>query len=173
MDEQAVGVLLSKDQICEIVGRRYGRAMDWYDLDLLKSCFHPDATLDYGYFKGNAHEWCAQRVCEDDPNVLNRFHYVFPPQIEIDGDAAESEANGIGGHRLKKGNDIEYHIFGSRYLDQLERRRGVWRLTRRVVKIDLALILPGDAALGGKYATLPFLTQASPSHPDYRRLSKP
>lgn len=173
IDERAIGFLLDKDQIREIVGPRYGRAMDWYDLDLLKSCFHPDATLDYGYFKGNAHEWCETRVRKDDPDVLNWFHYVFPPQIEIDDDVAESEANGIGGRRVKDAGTIENYVYGLKYLDRLERRSGTWRLSHRVLKIDFALVLPGDSGPGDKFVSIPFMAQASPSHPDYRRLFKP
>jgi hypothetical protein len=173
IDDQAMRSLLDREQIREIVGPRYGRAMDWYDLDLLKSCFHPDATLDYGYFKGNAHEWCAMRVLREDPNVLNRFHYIFPPQIEIAGDAAEAECNGIGGHRVRKGAAEEYHLFGSRYLDRLERRHGQWKLASRVVRIDFAQTLPGDAAPDGKFASLPFMMNPRPDHPDYRRLANP
>ena len=35
-----------------MIGIRYARGLDWYDLDMLKSCFHEDAVLDYGCGSG-------------------------------------------------------------------------------------------------------------------------
>jgi hypothetical protein len=68
---------------------------------------------------------------------------------------------------------VACHLFGTRYLDRLERRAGAWRLSHRLVKIDFVQIVEEGAGPGGKLASLPFLGQASPNHPDYRRLASP
>ena len=37
----------------------YCRAVDRMDFNLLRACFHPDATADYGFFSGGIDEFIA------------------------------------------------------------------------------------------------------------------
>jgi hypothetical protein len=171
--EQGMQILLAKEEIREVVGLRYGRGMDWYDLAMLKSCFHADATLDYGYFKGNAHEWCQLRIVTRNPAEQHRFHYCFPAHIEITGDTAQAESNSFAGMRTEEEGKEMYTYFGARYIDSLARRDGHWRITNRIVQVDFIQRLPGSGGPDGLQKGIPFLTNPSPSHPLFRRLCKP
>ena len=48
--------LADREEIRDILAR-YARAIDRLDVDLLKSCYHPDSYDDHGHFKGNGHEF--------------------------------------------------------------------------------------------------------------------
>ena len=169
----AVQILLAKEDIREVVGLRYGRGMDWYDLVLLKSCFHDDATVDYGYFKGSAHQWCESRVLNRNPLEQHRFHYCFPAHIEVTGDTAQAESNSFAGMRsLEDGREMTTY-FGARYIDSLARRNGHWRIASRIVQVDFIQKLPGTGAADGQWQAVPFLTHPSPAHPLFRRLCHP
>jgi hypothetical protein len=169
----AMQVLLAKEAIREAVGLRYSRGMDWYDLAMLKSCFHPDATLDYGYFKGNAHEWCELRIVKRNPDEQHRFHYCFPAHIEVTGETAQAESTSFAGMRSIEDGKEAYTYFGARYIDSLARRDGHWRMTHRIVQVDFIQRMPGSGPAGGLQKSVPFLTDPSPAHPLFRRLCKP
>ena len=162
-----IAALLDRAAIAEVVGPRYGRAMDWLDLAALQSCFHADATLDYGYFQGRAHDWAAMRCGSPEPGLLHRFHYLFPPSIALDGDRARSEGNSIAGVRQRDGEAVKTTYFGARYFDDVEKRDGVWRMSRRVVRVEFVETSEGGAA-SGMFAKLAMLEGASTAHPLYR-----
>ena len=169
-DLNAVQLLLEKDEIRELIGIRYARGLDWHDLDLLKSCFHADAALDYGYFKGPAHAWCEKRVVEGNPAELHRFHYCFPAQIAVDGEMAEAESNSLSGYRTSSGDSEKTIFFGARYFDRIDRRDRVWRIAHRTVQVDFTFEAPSPKQAPGLQSALPFLAGLDPSHPLYRRL---
>lgn len=169
-NDRALQDLLEMEEIREVIGPRYARGMDWHDLEMLKSCFHPDATLDYGYFKGNAHEWCERRIVSGNPAELHRFHYCFPAHVEMQGEVAHSESNSFAGYRTKDDAGEQNVYFGARYFDTLQRRNGVWKIALRVVQIDFTQTLPVPGDPVGLQKGLPFLIDPSPVHPLYRRL---
>ena len=49
--EQQLQELLDR-KACEDVLMRYGRTLDWLDQSGQEECFWPDATIDYGFFRG-------------------------------------------------------------------------------------------------------------------------
>ena len=165
--------LLDKEAIREVIGIRYARGLDWYDIDMLKSCFHEDAMLDYGYFKGNAHEWATMRVVKGNPDELHRFHYCFPPLIEITGDRAQCESNSYAGYRKKDGDGQVCKMFGARYIDTVERRNGLWKISFRAVLVDFLQDIPSPAGFGGLQKGMGMLEHLRPDHPLYHRLGKP
>ena len=76
---------------------RYCRGIDRLDLELVRACYHPDATDDHGGFVGTRDEyvdWVG--------GVLARFegtmHVVANQLVELDGDAARSETYGVAYH---------------------------------------------------------------------------
>lgn len=162
--------LLDKQAIEEVVGARYGRALDWLDVDALKCCFWPDATVDYGFFAGNAHEWC-EMVMPIESASFHRFHYVMNILTRVDGDVAESESNSLAGSRKKDADGATIQTFhGSRYLDALERRDHEWRLSKRVVLLEFTQRWPSPAGPGGALKGLALAEGLGPGHPLYRRL---
>lgn len=166
----ALGLLLDERAIQQVCCTRYARSLDWLDTDELKTCFWPDGHVDYGFFVGNAHEWC-EIVMPIEASSLHRFHSMFDLAVQIDGDRAEAECNGLAGSR-RIGDDGEGYqsLHGSRYLDRLERRDGEWRIAERTVLLEMTQKLPSPAGPGGALAGLELVSGLSPADPRYRRL---
>ena len=165
--ERQLQQLWDKQEIAEVLGARYGRGLDWLDEAALKECFHPDAHVDYGFFVGNAHDWCTM-VMPIEAQSLHRFHYVFNILIDVDGDKAEAESNSLAGGRSANGNQS---FFGSRYLDKLERREGVWRISERKALLEFAQQTQSSGGPDGGLKGLELVEGLSPSHALYRRMA--
>ncbi len=172
-EELSILQLLDKERIREVIGIRYARGLDWYDLAMLKSCFYEDAVLDYGYFKGNAHAWCEKRVVAGNPAELHRFHYCFPAQVELAGDIAHAESNSYAGYRTMSGAEEQYVVFGARYIDTVERRNGNWKISLRAVLVDFTHTIPASGGPGGLQKGMPMLGKINPDHLLFRRLCDP
>lgn len=171
LDEKALRRLIDKDSIAEVVSTRYARALDWGDMDMLKSCFHPDAVIDYGIFKGNAHAWLEKQNAHD-PALINQFHYCFPPQIEVSGDKAQSEGNCLAGRRFRTEGKEGQRLIGSRYLDSLDRRDTGWKISSRIVLVEFIQSFDGIDTMPMRPGQpgFEFMSNASPAHPLYRPL---
>ena len=107
----------------------YARGVDRADADILKSACWPDSELDYGGYKGPAHPFC-----EALPDGLRKFvntqHQVSNILIFLDGDKAKAETYLTAHHR--RPDDTEMTYIG-RYLDNLEKRDGVWKISFRKI----------------------------------------
>ena len=164
--------LLDKQDIMEVVGGRYSRALDWLDLDQLKTCFWQDGWVDYGFFEGNAHEWC-DAVMPIEAGSLHRFHYCFNIRVVVNGDRADAESNSIaGGRREDEKGEMTQSFFGSRYLDTLERRQGEWRILERRTLLEFAQVLPAGGAPGDGLEGLELVSGLGPDHPLYRVMGR-
>lgn len=122
---------------------RYCRGIDRMDLDLVRSCYHPDAIDDHGEFVGGVDEFIAY-ARENLPNFLSTSHCVCNQLVEVDGDTAFAEHYGIAFHRLPAGADgIEKDWIATiRYVDRFERRDGEWRIAHRRSIVDSDRINP-------------------------------
>jgi hypothetical protein len=168
--ERELRELLDKQAIAEVLGPRYARALDWLDEAALKECFHADGWVDYGFFVGNAHDWCTA-VMPIESGSLHRFHYAFNVLVRVDGERAEAESNSIAGGRRPDGaGGFSQTFFGSRYLDKLERRDGVWRISERRTLLEFAQEMPSSGGPDGGLKGLELISGLSPQHPLYRRL---
>jgi hypothetical protein len=167
--DKAVRDLLDKEQIREVVGSRYARALDWDDTALLKSCFHDDAFLDQGHFRGVAHEWC-ETATKPRPDSIVRFHYMYPAAIVIEGDCARAESAGISGRRWKITDGEKQHLYGARYFDVLERRGDEWKISSRVLRLDFMQTFPGGGKDEKEAPHLVFLTSPDSSNSLYNFL---
>ena len=129
--DPGVRVLLDQQAIRDVV-LRYCRGIDRLDLELVRGCYHPDATDDHGPFRGTRDEyvdWVG--------GVLTRFtatmHLVANQLVEVDGDTARSETYGVAYHRGDPPEDHRCNFTtGFRYVDRFERRDGEWRIATRV-----------------------------------------
>ena len=45
--ESAIRELLDKQAITEVIGSRYGRALDWLDFEAQKDCFWSDGWVEF------------------------------------------------------------------------------------------------------------------------------
>jgi ketosteroid isomerase-like protein len=112
---------------------KHSRGVDRADEAMLKSAYWPDATVEYGSFDGLAHQFCEML-----PAGIKRYartqHSISNVAIEIDGDDARVATYVTAGHYLEVDGDqgTEMTYFG-RYLDRMQKRDNVWKITHRQV----------------------------------------
>jgi hypothetical protein len=144
--DPAVQRLLDRQEIADVV-LRYCRGIDRLDLELVRSCYHPDATDEHGTFTGTRDEyveWVA--------GIVTRFtgtmHVVANQLIDVDGDVATSETYGVAYHWGEPLDDARRNFTtGFRYVDRFERRDGTWRIARRVAAREWTHVVPAEQQL--------------------------
>jgi hypothetical protein len=147
--------LLHERDIRDVV-MRYCRGIDRMDRQLVRSCYHPDATDDHGSFSGGVDEFLAWLW-----PLLERYtltmHFVGNLLIEVGDDVAAAETYGIAFHRSEDERPQLNLMTGFRYLDRFERRDGEWRIASRVAVTEWSRVddpagrfLPGTALLQGR-----------------------
>ncbi len=138
--------LLAKQEIAELL-YRYCRGVDRLDMDLVRSCYHPDATDSHGTFEGTVDEYVVWSE-----RLLRRYtgsaHTVANVLIEVDPKPvasahhgpvqwARSEAHGIARHWTEGGPPELNLSVGFRFIDDVSRRRGgPWLVSRRVATTE-------------------------------------
>ena len=115
---------------------RYCRGIDRMDRDLVRDCYHPDASDSHGSFSGGVEEFLTWVW-----RVLGRYtmtmHYIANQLIEPLGpDRARCESYGMAVHRTEGGEPRGNLTTGFRYVDDFERRAGEWRIARRVATTE-------------------------------------
>jgi hypothetical protein len=138
---------------------RYCRGIDRLDLDLVRSCYHPDATDTHGSFSGTVDEflaWVEPLLGRYDAT----FHLVGNHLVDFPGDGsaevAVSETYGVAHHRSSDPDPRRNLTVGFRYVDRFERRGGGWRIARRVATTEWVTAptpgstwpVPTDGAVG-------------------------
>jgi hypothetical protein len=134
----------------------YCRGIDRLDRDLVRSCFHPDATDRHGSFHGTIDEFLDWAF-----GLLGRYdatmHLIANHHATIIGDVAVAETYGIAFHRSADPEPRRNLTVGFRYVDRLERRDGeTWSIARRTATTewvrapvpDEAWPIPSDSAVG-------------------------
>lgn len=123
------------DQLAiERVLNLHSRGLDRLQADTIQQAYWPDAQVDYGSYKGNAHVFAELVVgALGDAYELTR-HSLSNTLIEFTGSSALSESSVSAAHLLK-GAEQEMHFYG-RYLDTLEQRDGIWKIRHRQVVMD-------------------------------------
>ena len=147
VDNQArLGELLAKQEITELL-YRYCRGVDRLDMEMVRSCYHPDATDSHGTFEGTVEEYLKWSE-----RLLRRYtgstHTILNVLIEIDQEPVEaasgetvqwarSEAHGIARHWTEGGPQELNMSVGFRFIDDVSRRNGgQWLISRRVATTE-------------------------------------
>lgn len=135
-----VQALIDKDDIADIL-YRFARGIDRVDENLLRSVYHPDATIDLGpgVFQGTSGDY-IHWVLAVLQQVRESHHMFGNIMAQLDGDVALVESYCHAHFRLDKPTGREDLFVGSRYLDRMERRpsgpAGVWKIVHRKQIID-------------------------------------
>jgi hypothetical protein len=128
--------MLDKAEIRD-VHLRYCRGVDRMDWDLVRSCYHLEATDDHGAYKGGIDGFIAW-VSSGLPRFESTTHFTGNQLVEVDGDSAWAEHYARVYHR--RGATFEAPaadlIVNVRYVDRMERRDGEWRIASRVLIAD-------------------------------------
>ena len=123
-------ILLDKQAIAEVL-YAYCRAVDRADLELLRACYHPDATEDHGgTFIGSAADYIAN-IAPILPRGGIMTHTTTNILIAIDGEVAHTESHILAFARMKKDGEKFDTLTLARVGDRMERRDGVWRIAAR------------------------------------------
>ncbi len=145
----ALDDLLAHREISDLL-LRYCRGIDRLDLELVRSCYWPDATDSHGGFHGTRDEFVAW-VANLLPRFASTLHFVGNSLVEIEGDAAVAETYAIAFHRGPEETPSLNLIVGVRYVDRFERRAGAWRIAERVCVTEWSRV--DDAA--GRFPIAP------------------
>ncbi|MXZ84350.1 MAG: nuclear transport factor 2 family protein [Acidimicrobiia bacterium] len=138
--------LLAKQEITELL-YRYCRGVDRLDMELVRSCYHPDATDSHGTFEGTVDEYLVwserllRRYTGTVHTVLNVLIEVEPDPVASAGEGivrwARSEAHGIARHWTEGGPPELNLSVGFRFIDDVCRRGdGPWLISRRVATTE-------------------------------------
>lgn len=114
---------------------KYTRAMDRFDLDMIKDAYWSDALDDHGLSVGTGHEFAevAYRHHKDGPLKMCS-HLVGNAQIELNGSQAKAEFAFLSVAVLTGEDGVDYdHNSVGRYRDLYEKREGEWKILRRTV----------------------------------------
>lgn len=126
----AASALIARHAILNVLAV-HSRGVDRADAALLASAYHPDATVDYGFFAGPAQQ-LAVILAGAQQQAAPTLHRTANTEICIAGDRAVSESYVIA---YAEGADVQRMVFG-RYLDRHECRGGIWKLTHRSYVMD-------------------------------------
>lgn len=112
----------------------HSRGLDRLNADILKTCYWPEAEVDYGSFKGSALQFCELVVQALPAQYELTQHALANSLIEIHSDTALVESCVTARHLLL--GATEEMVFCGRYLDRLERREDQWKMLHRHVVMD-------------------------------------
>ncbi len=135
MTGAAIDALLDKAQLQELVAS-YSCLNDWLDIDLFDQLFWPEATLDYGMFKGTLEE-SRTFVRDLESGYARRLHLFGIPVVTLSGDTARIDAGSIIACRTAEPAPGVDETFWGRYLFSAEKRGGVWKFTRLTYVLNL------------------------------------
>jgi ketosteroid isomerase-like protein len=150
---------------------RYARGIDRRDLELVRSCYHPDAIDEHGSYNGDVDGFIAH-LDRNRGTFERTMHFLGNQLIEVDGDTAHAESYCVAFHRRAGSDDrppTDVYIW-LRYIDRVERRDGVWKVAHRVCAFDWSREDP----VSGMWEFAPATTRGKPSRDDvlYRTLAE-
>ena len=128
---EALQRLLDRQAIEDVLVR-YSRAVDRADIDLLRGCYHDDATEDHGgVFEGPAKDYVDQ-IAGLLPRARFLNHLVTNVLVEFNApDVAQVEAHILTFARMKK-DDEKFDTWTlARTVDRFEKRDDRWAIASR------------------------------------------
>ncbi|QMU77272.1 nuclear transport factor 2 family protein [Streptacidiphilus sp. PB12-B1b] len=143
---------------------------DLGEWDRLKGLFHPDGRIEITWFEGSAYDF-VDASARMGASALRTKHLITAPVVTFsaDGTRAVSETNAV---IIGENVDLRLGCNGhNRFIDRLEKREGVWRISDRksiydfgtftfpagIVDIDAETV----ARYPREYAALAYLLEAS------------
>ena len=136
-----VQYLKDRQDILDVIVRE-SRGRDRHDLDLIASCYWPDGADEHGPVPFAATEY---------PEIANKGHaYAFGMNqhnlanhtCELEGDTAYCETYVVG--TMLSHDAMICTMAAGRYMDQMEKREGEWRILWRRSTVETAM--QGDAS---------------------------
>jgi SnoaL-like domain len=151
----------------------YCRSVDRMDWDQLRSCFHPDAELDYGAIHTGGLEGFIAMASAGLATYAATQHFTGNQLVRVNGQTAWAEHYAIASHRIDATADCPEHDFVTaiRYIDRAECRGGDWRIARRELILDWWRLDYDPEAGPGKGPMRQRTGRRDRSDPSYKGLS--
>jgi len=115
---------------------RYFRGVDRCDVDLIDSCFHDDASDDHGNWIKHGSEIAPHIVALVSPGAAKAMHFVGNMLIEVEGETAFAESYVLAYRAYERDGVPCTRVRAVRFVDRLQKRDGMWRISERVVVDD-------------------------------------
>jgi hypothetical protein len=125
---------LEREKIRDCIGR-LARGEDRRDAEIIRACYWPDSTSDYGVFFGTFDQYLAW-VVPGSPVIPVTQHVLGQSIIDLKGGKALAETQVVSYHRVNMGEEERDTVIGGRYLDRVEKRDGQWRIAQRTMLYD-------------------------------------
>ncbi|KAF4782495.1 hypothetical protein HER10_EVM0012926 [Colletotrichum scovillei] len=140
---RAVQTIIDKDEIRTAI-YRFARGADRLIRDVVQSVYHEDATDNHGTYNGPAKDFFDSMGSD---SIKTAHHQIGQSLIEIeeDGRKAHAETYCTATTIVGVGQEEKWTTFLVRYVDNLEKRDGEWRITHRFCVFDGA----SEAAIMG------------------------
>lgn len=110
----------------------------------MQQVFHPDAFDDHVFYRGNI-EGLIEALRKRHVDILFSMHHLSNVTIAFVGpDFARVESYAIVFQHARKPeqNEVTMTTTWCRYVDKFEKRRGDWRILRRIVVVDAIATSP-------------------------------
>jgi hypothetical protein len=117
--------------------QRESRARDRQDSEQIAGCWWPEGVDEHGAFTHHMPDYPESANAGHRANFHMTSHNITNHLCEIDGDTAYCESYVIGGLRWL--HDKSVSVAFGRYLDQLEKRNGEWRMLVRRCTIEMTV----------------------------------
>jgi hypothetical protein len=112
---------------------RYSRGVDRFDVDMIRSVYHPDATDDHGAFVGNPEQFVEWVLDLHGTGQISTQHQLTNHFCDLDGNTAHTETYFFF---VARNRDESVWIAGGRYLDRFEKRSGEWKIADRYCVVE-------------------------------------
>ncbi len=148
---------------------RYARGIDRFDMDMVRSCYHEDATDAHGHYNGDIEGFIEYSLAWAD-KIESMTHHFGQSVIELDGDSAWAESYALCLIRTKpdgEGTKPMDRLANIRYVDLFERRDGAWRIAHRKVVHQPGRLDPVE--IDPPLAEQAFRARIGPDDPSYDR----
>lgn len=129
-----VDELIDREQIRDCLAR-LARGLDRRDADLVRGAFWPEGHDDEGVAVVTVEQLVAW-VSPGDPAMKLTMHTMGHSLIDVRGAKAVVETHVNSYHRVDTNGTDRDVMLGGRYLDQLEKRNGEWRIIQRKLIYD-------------------------------------
>jgi hypothetical protein len=150
---------LLDEAACRRLIRRYPAAVDWADREALTSIFWPDAKYDFGraFFIGSGQAGIEFLLASVNASLC-RTHNLGTTWLAMSDDTARAETPAVNVWISRNPDESITRFFvTARYLWQLQKRHGEWRVsalqtlmsTAQCTRYDLDAQPPGFALLEG------------------------
>ena len=145
---------------------RESRGRDRHDAEMTASCYWADGADEHGLFITPGPEYGEKANAGHRAAFSGNSHNLTNHSCHIEGDAAYCETYVMGG--LLSLDQTTCKIALGRYIDELQRRNGEWKIKLRRTVIDM--VAEGDAAWLKTPAIAGFLKGVrSKEDPSYQR----